>query len=48
MASKKLIFIFFFSGRAMHAIIVSVADEMSLYIWGHYRPKKGTAYFEGS
>lgn len=37
----------FWSGRAMHAIIVSVADEMSLHIWGG-RPKKGMAYFEGS
>lgn len=32
----------------MHAIIVSVADKMRMhiYIWGHYRPKKGMAYFE--
>lgn len=43
-ASKKLLF---WSGRAMHAIIVSVADEMRPHIWGHYRPKKGMAYFEG-
>lgn len=48
-ASKKLFSCCsFWSGRAMHAIRVSVADEMRPHIWGHYRPKKGMAYFEGS